>query len=66
MITTLKFKLPEEDGELKMAQRGAEFYCAILEIRKSIRAHNKYGMPMREAFEEIEVIANDVNTEDIP
>ncbi len=37
---TMAFNLPEEQNEMLMAQRGIDFYCVILEIRKIIREHH--------------------------
>jgi len=63
---TLSFKLPEDEGAFLIAQRGIDFYCAILECQKVIREHRKYDKPMEKAFEEIEQIVYEVRMEDIP
>lgn len=62
---TLSFTLPEEKSECLLAQRGADFYCSLLEIQRVIREHNKYGKTVDEAFEEIETIVNEAKTDDI-
>jgi len=66
MKAILEFNLPEEKPELLLAQRGPDFYCAILEIQRVIREHYKYDKKMEEAFAEIEQIVSDVKTDDIP
>jgi hypothetical protein len=63
---TLSFNLPEDEGAFLLAQRGGEYYCAITEIQRAIRDHNKYGKPMKEVFMEIEQIVCDLRTDDIP
>lgn len=63
---TMRFKLPEEDGDYKIAMKAGEMYCVILDIRKAIKAHEKYDMPIEEAFKDIKDTAWEVNLEDIP
>lgn len=38
----LEFSLPDENNALKLAQRGSDYYCIILEIRRLIRDFEKY------------------------
>lgn len=52
---TMTFNLPDERNEMLIAQRGIDFYCILLEIRKIIREHYKYGKKLREAFDEIKL-----------
>ena len=37
----MTFNLPEERNEMLIAQRGIDFYCVILEIKKIIREHHR-------------------------
>jgi len=63
---TLRFNLPDEAGEYKIITRAGDFYCAILEIQKEMRQHWKYGKKMKECWNEIEKIIQEVETDDIP
>ena len=61
----LKFKLPEEKNEFLIAQRGIDFYCAILEIHRILRDVEKYGKKPKDALKEIEQEAFGCHTDDI-
>ena len=65
---TMTFDLPEEDGEFKIASRACDFYCSILEIRRIIREHEKYGNPKsaKETLDAVREEAYSVETDDIP
>lgn len=63
-VATIKFKLPEENGEYRISLKAGELYCAIEAIRRTIRSHHKYDMPLREAFEEICEIINELDVID--
>lgn len=62
---TMTFNLPEERNEMLIAQRGIDFYCVILEIKKVIREHHRYGKKLSEAFKEIELAVNEAQTADL-
>ena len=62
---TMTFNLPEERNEMLIAQRGIDFYCVILEIKKIIREHHRYGKKLSEAFKEIELAVNEAQTADL-
>ena len=62
---TMTFNLPEERNEMLIAQRGIDFYCVILEIKKIIREHHGYGKKLSEAFKEIELAVNEAQTADL-
>lgn len=65
MIAKLKFKLPEETDELKLALRGLDYYSALWDIKQEIRNHNKYDKPAKEVLDKIEDILYDVQIDDI-
>ena len=65
MKTVISFDLPDERNELLLAQRGAEFFSAIIEIQNILRSIRKYDKPVEEAIKEIETIVYDCKTEDI-
>ena len=62
---TLSFNLPEEDGAFKMAPRGGDYYCALMEISRVLREHRKYDKSMRECWDEIDSIAHEAKLDDI-
>ena len=62
---TMQFDLPEEESEMLLAQRGSEFYCAILEMQKEVRQHRKYDKKLEDCFERITQILDEVNMEGI-
>ena len=62
---TMTFNLPEERNEMLIAQRGIDFYCVILEVKKIIREHHRCGKKLSEAFKEIELAVNEAHTEDL-
>jgi hypothetical protein len=62
---TVTFNLPEERNEMLIAQRGIDFYCVILKIRKIIREHHKHGKKIRDSFAEIELAVNEAQTADL-
>ena len=61
----LEFDLPEDEDAFKLAQRGADYYCLILDIKEVFRQVRKYGKDKDEAFEEIQQMIDDAQTEDI-
>jgi hypothetical protein len=61
----MTYNLPEERNEMLIAQRGIDFYCVILEIRKIIREHHKHGKKLSDAFDEIELAVNEAQTDDL-
>jgi hypothetical protein len=68
-IAKLEFKLPEEEYEFKLAQRGRDYYCVILEVQRLLRDFRKYddSDPKKypEYFESIQRAVNEAQTEDI-
>ena len=68
MKAILEFSLPDDDGDHKIAVRAKDFYCSILEIRKIIRDHEKYGSPKsaKETLDAVREEAYSVETDDIP
>jgi hypothetical protein len=64
---TMKFNVPEDNDELKLAQRGGDFYCTILEIQNLIRSHEKYESPKtaEELVEAIKEAVYEAKTDDI-
>ena len=57
MKGTLIFKLPEEQSEFKLAQKGGEYLAALQELDNYLRGRLKYeeDLPdiVREALEEV-------------
>ena len=64
---TMKFNVPEDNDELKLAQRGGDFYCIILDIQQLIRSHEKYESPKtaEELVEAIKEAVYEAKTDDI-
>ena len=64
---TMSFNTPEENDELKMAQRGGDYYCVLMEIRNIYRNHEKYGSPKTasECLKSIMEAVNEAKTDDI-
>lgn len=62
---TLTFNLPDEDGAFKMAQRGGDYYGALMEISRVFREHRKYDKPMQECWDEIDSIVHEAKLDDI-
>jgi hypothetical protein len=60
---TMTFKLPDEKWEHQIANKGYEFYRALVEIKNEIRNHNKYEKKIKDCFEAIEAICQEVDTE---
>jgi hypothetical protein len=61
----MEFTLPEERNELVIAQKGIDFYCAILEIQKLVRCHEKYGMDVDEMIKGIREEIQECNLEEV-
>lgn len=59
---TLKFKLPEQEYDLKVAQEGTELALFIWEIRQILRQQRKYPSDLKEekklTWAEIEELFN--------
>jgi len=53
---TITFNLPEEENELKLAQRGKDYFCIIFETLQEIRSYLKYGHEFKDADEALEKI----------
>jgi hypothetical protein len=65
MIVTIEFNLPEETDQLKLALRGIDYFCALLDIKNEIRNHHKYDKPAKEVLDRIEEIVYDTYLDDI-
>ena len=64
----IKFKLPEEENEFKLAQRGIDYFCVIQDTLRQIRAYLKHGhsfQSVEEALEEIQTQLYNAPIEDI-
>jgi len=65
---TITFNIPEEENELKLAQRGKDYYCVIHQTLQEIRSYLKYGHQFKtadEALEKIREILYEAQIEDI-
>lgn len=63
-----EFDLPEETNDLKLAQRGKDYFCVIFEALQEIRTCLKHGHNFKtpeEALEEIRNILLEAQIEDI-
>jgi hypothetical protein len=67
MKAILEFNLPDDTDELKLAQRGGDYFCVIMEIRNIYRNHEKYGSPKTasECLKSIMEAVNEAKTDDI-
>jgi len=43
MKVKLEFDLPKEENELKLCQRGHEYFSVLWDINEAIRQYYKYG-----------------------
>lgn len=59
-IVTLKFKLPDEEKEFRVATQGAEFKAVLWDVDQYLRAKIKHGYDLseekREAYKEIRTL----------
>jgi hypothetical protein len=64
---TLTFNLPEETDEHKLALRGGDYFCVIMDCKNAIRSFHKYMEPkkIKELVENLENILNEAKVEDI-
>ena len=53
---TIEFNLPEESQDLKLAQRGKDYFCIIFETLQEIRSYLKHGHQFQNADEALEKI----------
>jgi hypothetical protein len=60
---TMRFKLPEEKWEFLLANKAHEFYQALTEIQNEIRNHRKYEKKLKDCFQAIEAICQEVETD---
>lgn len=68
MKTIIEFNHPEDSQDLKIAQRGNEYYCIIFETLQEIRNYLKYGHQFKtveEALEKIRETLSNANIDDI-
>jgi hypothetical protein len=56
MKAKLTFNLPEERDELKLAQRGADYFCFLWDLDQELRSWLKYGHNFKTPDEVIEAI----------
>ena len=64
----IKFTLPKEENDLKLAQRGKDYYCIIWDTLQEIRNYLKYGHQFKtieEALEKIRETLSEAQIEDI-
>jgi len=64
----LEFNLPEEEQDLKLAQRGSAYYCVIWEALQEIRNYTKYKEISGETYDalkKIRDILSEAQIEDI-
>jgi len=59
MQVILKFNLPEETDEFKMAIRGGDYWLVLWELSQLLRSKLKYGHDYKTADEAIESIQSD-------
>lgn len=61
-IAVLKFKLPEENEEFKLANNALNYYCQLTDIEEMIRSELKYNDNLSEetskALEKIRTLIN--------
>lgn len=60
MKATLKFSLPDDEGDFQRAIHANKAWSAIYEIREAIRKHRKYGQGAEETIQQIEEELSDV------
>lgn len=52
----ITYNLPEEENELKLAQRGRDYFCVIHRTLQEIRSYLKYGHEFKTADDALEKI----------
>ena len=64
----IEFNLPEEAQDLKLAQRGKDYFCVVFSVLQEIRNYLKYGHEFKtveDALEKIRESLYDAQIEDI-
>jgi len=64
----IKFSLPKEEQDFKLAQRGKDYFCVIFKTLQEIRSYLKYGHEFKtpeEALEKIRETLLQAQIEDI-
>ena len=64
----IKFNLPKEEQDFKLAQRGKDYCCVIFKALQEIRSYLKYGHNFKtidEALEKIRETLLEVQMDDI-
>ena len=61
MEGVLKFNLPEDNDEFKLAQRGAEYYSFLFDLDQELRGFLKYGHNFKSIDEAIQYIRDRIN-----
>ena len=56
MKTIIEFIHPEDSQDLKLAQRGKDYYCIIFHTLQEIRSYLKYGHQFKSVDEALEKI----------
>ena len=52
----MEFILPDDSNDLKLAQRGNEYFCVIYDTLQEIRRYLKYGHSFQTIDEALETI----------
>lgn len=64
----IKFTLPKEEQDFKLAQRGKDYFCVIFDTLQEIRKYLKYGHEFKtveDALEKIRETLSEAQIDDI-
>jgi len=61
----LEFNLPEDSQDLKLAQRGRDYFCVIFDTLQEIRDYLKYGHQFKNVDEALETIRESLSEAEI-
>jgi hypothetical protein len=57
----LKFNLPEEDNEFKLACKGKDFYAAISMFDNALKTYCKYGHNFKDADNALDFVRQELH-----
>ncbi len=58
MQAILKFNLPEEENEFKVATRASDYFCILFDLDQEMRKFLKYGHKFKTVEEVMEYVRN--------
>ena len=66
MKSILEFNMPEDKNDFKLAMNGADYFCALWDIKQLLRSYYKYdNMSDKGLIAEIQSVMDDLYLGDI-